>query len=77
MTTRTIDENQFEIENLPAAGSSPRILAILAAIPAQFRNARHIEGEAKRLYAMNDAGLEQIGLSREEIPARLLASYSK
>ncbi|HKJ50176.1 MAG TPA: hypothetical protein VKB27_01680 [Gammaproteobacteria bacterium] len=77
MTTRTMNDSQFELEDLPAEKSSPRILSVLAAIPAQFRQAKHIERQARQLYAMSDTGLEEIGLSRDEISARLLASYSR
>lgn len=77
MNTRTINEGQFEFEDLPEANSSPRLWTYLAAIPAQFRNARRIERQARQLYAMSDARLEEIGLNREEIPARLMISYSE
>jgi len=70
-----MNEGQFELEDLPAVKSSPRILTVLAAIPAQFRQAKDIERQARQLFAMSDTGLEEIGLSREEIPARLLATY--
>ena len=76
MNTRTMNEGQFELEDLPAMNPSLRILSLLAAIPAQYRNARIIEREARQLYAMSDADLEGMGLDREGIPARLLNTYS-
>ena len=77
MNTRTMNEGQFELEDLSAMNPSPRILSVLAAIPAQYRYARIIEREARQLYAMSDVDLEGMSLDREGIAARLLNSYSE
>jgi uncharacterized protein YjiS (DUF1127 family) len=36
-----------------------------------FLNARRVEQQAKRLFAMSDTDLNEIGIAREDIPARL------
>ena len=77
MSTRTMNEDRFELEDLPAMNSTPRILSVLAAIPARFRTARNIARQARLLYAMSDEDLRGMGLDREEIPARLLNLYSE
>ena len=77
MITRTVTEDQFEIETTAPTGSSSLLWAVLAAIPAQFRHARHIERRAKQLYAMSDNELGELGLSRETIPGQLLKAFGE
>ncbi len=77
MNTRTMNTGQIEFEDVSAENHAPKFIAIMAAIPALFRNARRVEREAKRLYAMNDAALGEIGMDREQIPSRLLETYAK
>jgi uncharacterized protein YjiS (DUF1127 family) len=77
MITRTVTEDQFEIETSAATGSSSLAWAVVAAIPAQFRHARHIERQAKQLYAMSDNELDELGLTRETIPAQLLKAFGE
>lgn len=77
MNTRTVSEGQFEFEDIPATGRLQRVMPMLAAIPALFWSARRIARQAKQLYAMSDSALGELGLTREEIPAQLLKSYSE
>ena len=77
MNTHLVTEDQFELENVPAASSSSKLLSFVTAISAQYRNARNIEREAKRLYAMGDNALQGLGLTREEISEQLLKSYGE
>lgn len=77
MITRTVTEEQFELEKSPAAGLSWRLWPVLAAIPVQFRNARRIERRAKQLYAMSDSELTGLGLTRESIAGQLLKAYGE
>ena len=77
MNTRTVTEDQFELENLPAVKSGWQLWSVLAEIPAQFRNARLIERQARHFYAMRDDELGELGLTRATIAERLLTTYDK
>lgn len=77
MNTRSITEDQLAFEIPQAEGLSRRLWTLLAAIPVQFRNARLIEREAKLMYAMSNRELDELGISRETIPERLLATYGE
>jgi len=71
MNSDTICPQQVELTDTTARAPVTRILNALPGFFAHLQNAQRVERQAKRLYAMSDADLHDIGMTREDIPSHL------
>jgi len=71
MNPDAIYSNQIELKDRSAGISLTQPFSSIARLHAHLRNAYHVEQEAKRLYAMSNVELNEMGMSRDDIPAHL------
>jgi uncharacterized protein YjiS (DUF1127 family) len=77
MNAQSITANQAEFNQDPVEFTTSRRVSLLSGFIRHFQIARSVERVSRRLYTMSDADLQGIGISREEIPARLVGLYSR
>jgi len=77
MNDQSITASEADFNQDPVASAPSSRVALLPGFIRYFQEARRIELESHRLYAMSDADLQGTGISREDIPARLAGLYSR
>jgi uncharacterized protein YjiS (DUF1127 family) len=77
MDAQSINAHQADFTDKPASPEPACPVALLPGFIRHFQDSRRIQHEARQLYAMSDADLDSMGISRESIPARLTSLYSR
>ena len=71
MNSDAICSNETDLQDNSSRIPLTRIFSPMFGLYLSFLNARRVEQQAKRLFAMSDTDLNKIGIAREDIPARL------
>jgi uncharacterized protein YjiS (DUF1127 family) len=77
MNAQSINADQTDFNSELATPATTYPVSLLAGFIRHYQDARRIQQEARRLYAMSDADLDGMGISREDIPAQLASLYSR
>ena len=71
MNSDAICSNQTDLQDNSLRIPLTRIFSPMFGLYSSFLNARRVEQQAKRLFAMSDTDLNEMGIAREDIPSCL------
>lgn len=75
MNSDTICSQQADLADTTEHAPITRIVNALPGFFAHLQNTQRVEQQAERLYAMSDADLHDIGMTREDIPSHLPSQF--
>jgi len=77
MNAQSMNVRQADFCDQLSTPATANPVSLLAGSIHHFQEARRVQHETRRLYAMSDAELQSAGVSRESIPAHLASLYSR
>ena len=74
--TRAANPDRVNLKDNAVSTPLSRVFASVVSLNACLEHAYRVERQAKHLYAMSHKDLDQIGISREDIPAHLAKTFT-